>query len=63
MTMQMTAAVASMKAVEYAVVCSKFWYFCSTTSVAVWVWFSTLPETTLTAPNSPSERARLRTTP
>ena len=47
----------------YAVSCWKFWYFCWTTTVAVWVSPLTLPETTLTAPNSPSERARLSTTP
>ena len=42
---------------------SKPWYFDSTTSVAVWVCCTMLPETTFTAPYSPSERARLSTTP
>ena len=49
--------------VAYAVDCWKFWYFASTTKVAVWVRPAMLPETILTAPNSPSDRARLSTTP
>ncbi len=58
-----TAAKASMNDTEYAVSCWKFWYFCWTRTGAVVVSPPTLPATTLTAPNSPSERARLRTTP
>ena len=61
--MQTTRPTASRNAVAYAAPCSKFWYFCSTTRVAVWVWPVRLPDTILTAPNSPSDRARLRTTP
>ncbi len=61
--MHSTAAKASMNETEYAVSCWKFWYFCWTSTVAVCVSPPTLPETTLTAPNSPRERARLRTTP
>ena len=63
MTMQRTLTNASRNDVAYAVACSKFWYFCSTTRVAVWVSPVKLPDTILTAPNSPRERARLRTTP
>src|SRR3954447_10568269 len=61
--MQITEAVASRNAVAYAVAWSKPWYFDSTIRVAVCVCPTTLPDTTLTAPNSPSERARLSTTP
>ena len=49
--------------VAYAVSCAKFWYFSSTTSVAVWVLPLMLPDTTFTAPNSPSDRASDSTTP
>ena len=62
-TMQSTATNASTNDVAYAVDCSKFWYFCSTTRVAVWVSPVKLPDTILTAPNSPMERASDRTTP
>jgi len=61
--MQSTLTNASRNDTAYAVGWSKFWYFCSTTSVAVWVCPVKLPETILTAPNSPRERARERTTP
>ena len=62
-TMQATATSASRNAVAYAPPLSKLRYFSSTTSVAVRVSPSTLPDTTFTAPNSPSDRARLSTTP
>ena len=61
--MQRIATNASTNDVAYAVDCWKFWYFCSTTRVAVWVSPVKLPDTILTAPNSPMARASDRTTP
>ena len=61
--MHNTLAEARMKDVAYAVSCAKSRYFSWTTSVAVWVSPVMLPETTLTAPYSPRDRARLSTTP
>ena len=61
--MQITLTNARTNAIVDADVWSKLWYFFSTRRVAVWVWLMTLPETTLTAPNSPRLRARLSTTP
>ena len=61
----------TMQAIANSTSTSAIWYepgsLCSarsaTRSVPVWVWPMTSPETTRTAPNSPSERARLSTTP
>src|SRR5690606_7871066 len=62
-TMHATAISASRNAVAYAPPLSKLRYFSSTTSVAVRVCPRRLPDTTLTAPNSPRDRATLSTTP
>src|SRR4029450_1395320 len=57
------ARAASTTEAEYAPARSKFWKACSTWIGRVSVWPASLPETTLTAPNSPSARAVVRITP
>ena len=51
------ATIASVTETAYAVVWSKFWNRSSTTSVAVCVLPISRPDTTATAPYSPSDRA------
>ena len=58
-----TARIASRIAAAYAPSTLKFSYSFSTKIGRVSVWPEILPETTATAPNSPSERAVASTTP